>query len=156
MLGILTADCAPVLLADAQAHVVGAAHAGWNGAISGVIESVVVAMTELGAARERISATIGPCISQAAYEVGSEFEERFREADTDFSTYFEQAERLGHWQFDLERFVAHRLAQAGVGSVSPLGACTYAREADFFSYRRATHRGEPDYGRQLSAIMLVG
>jgi hypothetical protein len=156
MLGILTADCAPVLLADAQAHVVGAAHAGWNGAISGVIESVVSAMTELGAARERISASIGPSISQAAYEVGPEFEERFRDADTDFSTYFEQAERLGHWQFDLEGFVAHRLAQAGVGSVNPLGACTYAREADFFSYRRATHRGEPDYGRQLSAIMLVG
>jgi YfiH family protein len=154
MLGILTADCAPVLLADGQARVIGAAHAGWSGALSGIIESVVAAMTGLGARRERISAAIGPCISQAAYEVGPEFEARFRNHAAAYSRFFSPSIRSGYWQFGLEDFVAARLKQAGVGAIAPLLACTYSRESDFFSYRRATHRSEPDYGRQLSAIAL--
>jgi YfiH family protein len=153
-LGILTADCAPILLSDAQAHVIGAAHAGWNGALSGVADSVVAAMVRLGANKTRICAAIGPCISQTAYEVGPEFETRFRAADPDNARFFAASPRAGHWQFDLPAYVAHRLQAAGVESVEILGACTYASEADFFSYRRTTHRKEPDYGRQLSAIVL--
>jgi len=153
-LGILTADCAPVLLHDPQAGVIGAAHAGWNGAFSGVIESVVAAMTQLGAARARIRAAIGPCIGQDAYEVGPEFEQRFRERQAGFTRFFRPSAREAHWQFALERFVAFRLEEAGVGAVAPLNTCTYAREADFFSYRRTVHRAEPDYGRQLSVILL--
>jgi YfiH family protein len=141
-LGILTADCAPVLLADAEADVIGAAHAGWKGALGGVTDSVIAAMESLGARRERIAAAIGPCISQANYETGPEFRERFPAA------FFEGR------QFDLEAYVAERLTAAHIQNVARLGACTYAREADFFSYRRATHRGEADYGRQVSAIVL--
>ena len=154
MLGILTADCAPVLLADKEAGIIGAAHAGWNGALVGIIESVVAAMTGLGARRENISAAIGPCISQAAYEVGPEFEARFRNHTEAYSRFFSPSIRSNYWQFGLEDFVAARLKQAGVGAITPLLACTYSRESDFFSYRRATHRSEPDYGRQLSAIAL--
>lgn len=154
MLGILTADCAPVLLADKEAGIIGAAHAGWNGAFCGIIESAVAAMIRLGARQERISAAIGPCISQAAYEVGPEFEARFRTRDKAYARFFSSSNRSGHWQFALEDFVAARLEQAGVGSIAPFSACTYSREADFFSYRRATHQSEPDYGRQLSAIAL--
>jgi YfiH family protein len=156
ILGVLTADCAPVLLADRQAKVIGTAHAGWKGAISGVIESVVSAMTARGADRSRICAAVGPCISQAAYEVGPEFEARFREEEKNVAAYFAPASREGHFRFDLERFVADKLGEAGIGSVARLSACTYVRESEFFSYRRTTHRKEPDYGRQLSAIMLVG
>jgi hypothetical protein len=155
LLGILTADCAPVLLADKQAGVIGAAHAGWKGALVGIIESVVAAMIGLGARREDISAAIGPCIGQAAYEVGPEFEERFRNHAADYSRFFSPSVRSDYWQFGLEDFVAARLKQAGVGAITPLLACTYSRESDFFSYRRATHRSEPDYGRQLSAIALL-
>ena len=155
MLGILTADCAPVLLADSEAGVIGAAHAGWNGALAGIVESVVAAMTELGARRERIRAAIGPCISQEAYEVGPEFVARFRKHSDAYSRYFSPSSRAGYWQFGLKEFVTARLEQACVGAVAPLAACTYARESDFFSYRRATHRSEPDYGRQLSAIALL-
>ncbi len=154
MLGILTADCAPILLADGKAKVIGAAHAGWNGALSGIIESVVAAMTRLGAERENICAAIGPCIGQPAYEVGPEFEARFRSQDASNSRFFAPSNRPGYWQFALEDFIAARLKQAGVGSIAPLSVCTYASESDFFSYRRATHRSEPDYGRQLSAIAL--
>lgn len=154
-LGILTADCAPVLLADARAHVIGAAHAGWGGALAGVTDTVVAAMERLGARRERISAAIGPCISQTSYEVGPEFKPRFSAADPANERFFERALREGHWQFDLPSYVAHRLRQSGVGQVETIAACTYAGEADFFSYRRTTHRKEPDYGRQLSAIMLT-
>jgi YfiH family protein len=154
MLGILTADCAPVLLSDSEAGIIGAAHAGWSGALAGVIESVVAAMAGLGARRERICAAIGPCISQEAYEVGPEFEARFRERSDTYSRFFVSSRRAGFWRFGLEDFVAMRLQEARVGSVKPLLACTYAREPDFFSYRRATHRSEPDYGRQLSAIAL--
>jgi hypothetical protein len=153
-LGILTADCGPILLAESQAHVIGAAHAGWNGAISGVTDSVVAAMVRLGAKRERIRATIGPCISHAAYEVGPEFEARFRASDPGNVRFFVPSTQAGHWQFDLPAYVAHRLRTAGVESVETLGVCTYASENDFFSYRRTTHRKEADYGRQLSAIML--
>ena len=153
-LGILTADCAPILLADAQARVIGAAHAGWGGAISGVAESVVSQMERLGARRERICAAIGPCISQPSYEVGPEFKPRFIAADPANERFFERGAREGHWQFDLPAYVAHRLRQSGVGAVETIPACTYLGEADFFSFRRTTHRKEPDYGRQLSAIML--
>ena len=141
-LGILTADCAPVLFADAEARVIGAAHAGWKGAAGGVTDAAIAAMESLGARRERIAAAIGPCISQANYETGPEFRERF------------DAKFFAGRHFDLEAYVAERLAKAGIASVERLAACTYARENDFFSYRRATHRGESDYGRQVSAIML--
>jgi YfiH family protein len=153
-LGILTADCAPVLLADDQAEVIGAAHAGWKGAEAGVIEAVVEAMTNLGARRAHIRAAVGPCISQKNYEVGPEFRSHFAESAPDNMCFFDRSKRPGHWQFDLEGFVAHRLAQAGIGDIERLSACTYAREDDFFSYRRATHRGEADYGRDISAILL--
>jgi YfiH family protein len=154
-LGILTADCAPILLADTGAHVIGAAHAGWNGALAGVVESVVTAMEALGAKRERIAAGIGPCISQAAYEVGPEFQPRFTAADPANARFFTAAKRERHWQFDLSGYVAQRLRQAGVDKIEALAPCTYEREADFFSYRRTTHRKEPDYGRQISAIALI-
>jgi YfiH family protein len=155
VLGILTADCAPILLADSRAHVIGAAHAGWGGAIAGVTESVVSAMERLGARRERIVAAIGPCISRPSYEVGPEFKPRFLAADPGNEEFFEPSPRAGHWQFDLPAYVAHRLRQSGIGAVETIPLCTYAHEADFFSYRRTTHRKEPDYGRQLSAIMLA-
>lgn len=154
-LGILTADCAPILLADSSAHVIGAAHAGWGGALAGIAESVVAAMERLGARRDRISAAIGPCISRASYEVGPEFQPRFVAADPANARFFERAKREGHWQFDLAAYVAHRLRQSGVTMVEAMPVCTYLREADFFSYRRTTHRKEPDYGRQLSAIVLT-
>jgi polyphenol oxidase len=154
-LGILTADCAPILLADPAAHVIGAAHAGWSGALGGVAESVVATMERLGARRHRISAAVGPCISRASYEVGPEFRPRFIAADPANERFFEPSKREGHWQFDLAGYVAHRLRESGVGVVETMAACTYADEADFFSYRRTTHRKEPDYGRQLSAIMLA-
>jgi len=154
-LGILTADCAPILLADPQAHVIGAAHAGWGGAFAGVAESVVAAMERLGAKRERITAAIGPCISQPSYEVGPEFKPRFIAADPANERFFEPSQRAGHWQFDLPAYVAHRLRQSGIGPIETLRACTYLDEASFFSYRRTTHRKEADYGRQLSAIMLT-
>jgi len=153
-LGILTADCAPVLLADGEAKVIGAAHAGWKGALSGVIEAAIAAMESLGARRERIAAAIGPCISQANYEVGPEFEARFRDADPGHARHFAPSNTANHWRFDLSGYVAERLQAAGVQSTETIPACTYAREGDFFSFRRATHRGETDYGRQLSAILL--
>ena len=153
-LGILTADCVPVLFADAPAGVIGAAHAGWKGALGGVIEATIAAMEALGARRERISAAIGPCISQANYEVGPEFHARFVGADTSNARFFSAAARASHHQFDLESYVAHQLDRASARDVSRLLACTYAREADFFSFRRATHRGETDYGREISAIVL--
>ncbi|MGE0653947.1 MAG: peptidoglycan editing factor PgeF [Alphaproteobacteria bacterium] len=154
-LGILAADCAPVLLADAQAKVIGAAHAGWKGAFSGVIEATVGAMEELGASRARIVAAIGPCIAQASYEVGAEFETRFRERDPALSRFFVPGRREGHRQFDLAGFVASRLADSGIKQVDLAPADTYSNADDYFSFRRATHRGEADYGRNLSAIMLT-
>ena len=153
-LGILAADCAPILLSDSEAHVLGAAHAGWSGALSGVADSAIAAMIRLGAKRERIRAAIGPCISQTAYEVGPEFQPRFIAADPANAQFFIPSQRELHWQFDLPAYVAHRLRQNGIAAVEVLPGCSYEREADFFSYRRATHRKEADYGRQLSAITL--
>ncbi len=152
-LGILTADCAPVLFADAEAGVIAAAHAGWKGALGGVTDAAIAAMETLGAARSRIAAAIGPCIAQGNYEVGGEFRDRFVEADACNARLFAAGGRAEHFQFDLEGYVALRLAAAGLSNVARLSACTYGREADFFSYRRATHRGESDYGRQVSAIV---
>lgn len=153
-LGILTADCAPVLLADAQAGVVGAAHAGWRGALHGVIEATVAAMTALGARRRHICAAIGPCIAQPSYEVGSDFPAPFGAADPANSRFFAPGSRPGHCQFDLPGFVLHQLAQAGVAEHTDIAADTYPSAQRFFSYRRATHNGEPDYGRNLSVIGL--
>ena len=153
-LGILTADCAPVLFADREAGVVAAAHAGWKGAISGVTDSAIAAMESLGARRDRIHAAIGPCIARASYEVDAAFARRF-EADDPANERFFAPGRAGHFQFDLEAYVAHRLAAAGVARVEALGLDTYPDESRFYSYRRATHRGEPGYGRQISIIGLA-
>ncbi|GAA0438638.1 MULTISPECIES: peptidoglycan editing factor PgeF [Sphingomonas] len=152
-LGILTADCAPVLLADREAGVVGAAHAGWKGAIGGVTDSTLAAMEQLGARRERIAAAVGPCIARVSYEVDADFVRRFAEADPENERFFTDT-REGHAQFDLEAYVVHRLASAGVRRIEALGLDTYADPERFFSYRRATHRGEPDYGRQIAIIGL--
>ena len=159
-LGVLTADCAPVLLEDVEAGVIGAAHAGWRGALGGVVEAAVAAMEGLGAERRRIAAAIGPCIGPQNYEVGPEFLERFTEADSDYARFFgapgnAAAVVEGKARFDLPAFVLHRLAQARVGKAVWIDRCTYADEALFFSNRRAVHRGEGDYGRLLSAIMLA-
>jgi YfiH family protein len=153
-LGVLAADCAPVLLSDARAGVIGACHAGWKGAIGGVVANTVAEMEALGAARENIVAAIGPCISQEAYEVGPEFFDRFALEDPANERYFTPSERPKHWRFDLPGFVAARLALAGVGRVDPLELCTYGDEDAYFSFRRTTHRQEPDYGRNLSVIVL--
>ena len=153
-LGILTADCAPVLFADGEARVIGAAHAGWKGALGGVLEATLDAMEALGAARPRIPAAVGPCIGWANYEVGDEFRARFVAADTRNARFFAPGDRAAHVRFDLAGYAADRLARAGVDRIETLDACTYARPADFFSFRRATHRGEPDYGREISAIVL--
>ena len=152
-LGILTADCAPVLLADGAAGVIGAAHAGWKGALGGVIEGVIEEMEALGARRGRIAAAIGPAIARRSYEVDSAFHARFCEADPESDRFF-GAGRDGRFQFDLEGFVAARLAAAGVPWIEALGLDTYSEPERFFSYRRATHRGEPTYGRQISLIAL--
>ncbi len=156
MLGILTADCAPVLFWDPEARVIGAAHAGWQGALSGIADSVVSAMRRLGATPEHIRAAVGPCIGPAAYEVGDEFEARFAVADPANTRFFSKPPRMTRWHFDLPAYVADRVRRAGVTAVELLGRCTYEEEENFFSYRRATHRQERDYGRDLSAIMLAG
>lgn len=152
LLGILTADCAPVLFADAQAGVVGAAHAGWKGALGGITDATLLAMEALGAQRDRIAAAIGPCIARASYEVDAGFLRRFAEQAPENERFFADGTRADHYQFDLEAYVAHRLASAGVGRVAALGEDTYAQEERFFSFRRATHRAEPSYGRQISLI----
>jgi YfiH family protein len=158
-LGILTADCAPVLLADAQARVIGAAHAGWKGALGteqgGVLENTIAAMEELGANRTRIRAAIGPAITQDNYEVGWEFRDRFLERGLRYRRFFVPSGREGHYRFDLKGYGAHRLEVAGIADVEILPACTYPPQNGFFSFRRATHAAEPDYGRQISAIALI-
>ncbi len=154
LLGILTADCAPVLFVDLKAGVVGAAHAGWKGALSGVTDITVDAMEELGASRERIVAAVGPCIARPSYEVDDAFARRFEAADPSNERFF-SAGKPGHHLFDLEGYVAARLAAAGLTRVDTLGLDTYSDEERFFSFRRATHRGEPDYGRQISLIGLA-
>jgi hypothetical protein len=153
-LGILAADCAPVLLADTTARVVGAAHAGWRGALAGVTDAAISAMERLGATRGRIEAAIGPCIGHKNYEVGAEVLAQFSDADSSDVLFFEPSDRADHFRFDLQSYVASRLERARIGDVERLSACTYAEETAFFSYRRATHRGEADYGRQVSAILL--
>ncbi|MGQ9371421.1 peptidoglycan editing factor PgeF [Azospirillum sp. A39] len=154
VLGILTADCAPVLLADPGAGVVGAAHAGWKGAKGGVLEATVARMRDLGARIERIVAAVGPCIAQRSYEVGPEFPEPFLEEGARNADFFAPARRPGHHLFDLGGYVAQRLANAGVEVVQRCPNDTVAEEERFFSYRRACLRGETDYGRGLSAILL--
>ncbi len=155
-IGVSTADCGPVLLADPQAGVIGAAHAGWRGALAGVIEATVEAMEQLGATRRQVRAAIGPMIRQSNYEVGPDLIAQFAAADRVSSRFFAPAPREGHALFDLAGYVASRLARAGVSQVQDLGHCTYADAARFFSYRRATHRAEPDYGRHVNAIALTG
>jgi len=154
LLGILTADCAPVLLADREAGVVGAAHAGWKGALAGVTDATIAQMEKLGARAERIAAAVGPCIARASYEVDMGLVERFCATDPENERFFAE-NRPGHARFDLEAYVVHRLAAAGVRRIEALGQDTYAQEDRFFSFRRATHRGEADYGRQLSVIGLA-
>ena len=150
LLGIVTADCAPVLLADAEAGVIGAAHAGWRGARAGVAEAVIAAMEALGAKRERIAAAIGPAIAQPSYEVSEDFRAQFAADDERFFA----PGRPGHRQFDLEGYVAARLERAGAGKIEALGLDTYSDPGRFYSYRRSTHRGEPAYGRQFALIGL--
>jgi YfiH family protein len=153
LLGILTADCAPILLADTEAGVIGAAHAGWRGALAGVAEATIDAMEKLGAERGRIVAAVGPCIAQASYEVDQGFQSNFVANDAANDRFFADGPS-GKPHFDLEAFVVHRLVSAGVGRVEALHLDTYADADRFYSYRRATHRGEADYGRQVSLIAL--
>ena len=155
LLGILTADCAPVLLADREAGVVGAAHAGWRGALAGVGEACIAAMEGLGARRERIVAAIGPCIGPRHYEVDQGFRELITGYVPDNDRFFSEGP-AGKPHFDLEAYVAARLAAAGLRSVEGLGLDTYAEPERFFSYRRATHLGEADYGRQISLVGIAG
>jgi YfiH family protein len=155
-IGVTTADCGPVLFADGEAGVIGAAHAGWKGALTGVLEATIAAMERVGAARARIAAAIGPLIRQPNYEVGAEFVDRFVAADAANGKFFAPAARAQHAMFDLPGFIKSRLERAEIQSVEDLGLCTYAEPARFFSYRRTTHRGEPDYGRHVNAIALTG
>ncbi|MBE7202609.1 MAG: peptidoglycan editing factor PgeF [Parafilimonas terrae] len=154
-LGIATADCGPILFADPAEGVIGAAHAGWKGALTGVIGATVRAMEALGARRHRIVAVLGPTISQASYEVGPDFIARFRSEAPGMDRFLGTGTRPDHAQFDLPGFILARLAEADVSTAKALDLCTYADADRFYSYRRATHRGEADYGRLISAIALV-
>jgi YfiH family protein len=152
--GVLSADCAPLLFADAAAGVVGAAHAGWRGALGGIVEATLAAMEALGARRARIAAAVGPAIGQAVYEVGPEFRAHFLAADAASARFFiEPAGRRAH--FDLAGYLAHRLSEAGVARIESTAMCTFAQDKDFFSFRRAQRQQERDYGRQISAIVLT-
>lgn len=153
VIGVLTADCAPVLLADREAGVVGAVHAGWKGALAGVTDAAIVAMESLGARRDRIGAAIGPTIARASFEVGPDLITAFTDADPENARFVVEDGR-GRTHFDLEAYVAHRLAMAGIGRVAALGLDTYAKPDRFYSYRRATHLSEPTYGRQISLIAV--
>jgi YfiH family protein len=155
LLGILTADCAPVLFADHEAVVIGAAHAGWRGALAGVTDATIEAMEKLGARRENIHAAVGPCIAQPSYEVDEAFRARFLHADPDNERFFVTGPS-GKPHFDLEGYVVHRLIAAGIDEIEAVNLDTYAEADRFFSYRRSTHRGGGDYGRQLSAIAIPG
>jgi YfiH family protein len=152
-IAVTTADCGPVLLVEPNARVIGAAHAGWKGALTGVLEATVAAMEKLGAERGGIVAAIGPMIRQPSYEVGGEFVTRFLDADADNAVFFLPSSREGHAMFDLAGFIRDRLKAAGVLMIDDLGLDTYSDER-FFSYRRSVHRGEPDYGRHVHAIAL--
>jgi polyphenol oxidase len=153
VLGVLAADCAPVLLADPAARVIGAAHAGWKGALNGVVEATIAAMEKLGARRERLRAAIGPCIGRDSYEVGPEFPAPFQAQDEAHAAFFQPAPRPGHFLFDLAGYLKHRMALAGVAAAAT-GHDTLTAHEDFFSYRRNTLKGVRDYGRGLSAIAL--
>ena len=154
-IGVSTADCGPLLFADAEARVIGAAHAGWRGAFTGVIEATVAAMEKLGADRSRIAVALGPTISQPNYEVGPEFMERFQAADPGNARFFAASERPGHALFDLNGYIADRISRAGLASFEDLQLCTYADAARFYSFRRSTHLAESDYGRHINAIALA-
>lgn len=154
-LGVASADCGPVLFADPHAGVIGAAHAGWKGAVGGVLENTVARMEELGASRADIVAVLGPTIGPGAYEVGPEFVHRLLERSAAEGRFFRPAERPDHAMFDLPAYILHRLRTAGVGVAEWLGLCTYSDAERFYSYRRTVHRGEPDYGRLISAISIT-
>ena len=155
-LGVTAADCGPILMVDPRAQVIGAAHAGWKGALTGILESTLDAMETLGAHRDDVIAAIGPMIRQRNYEVGMEFVERFEQADPDNARFFASASRDGHAMFDLGGYIHARLTRSGVLMIEDLDLCTYADEASFYSYRRSVHRKEPDYGRHVHAIVLEG
>jgi polyphenol oxidase len=155
-IGVSTADCGPLLFADAAAGVIGAAHAGWRGAFTGVIEATVAGMEKLGARRANIAAALGPTIRQENYEVGPEFVERFLAADADNARFFSASARAGHAMFDLTGFIAAQIGRAGIEKFEDLTLDTYAEPERFYSFRRATHLKEPDYGRHINAIALDG
>ncbi len=155
VLGVLTADCGPVLFADETAQVIGCCHAGWKGALTGVTDTTIAAMEKLGARRDNIIAVIGPTISQVAYEVGPEFPRPFLEQSSAHGVFFRPSVKAGHFMFDLPGYLRQRMKGLGLKSVHDLALCTYSDESRFYSYRRATHRGETDYGRLISAIALV-
>ncbi|MEW7006402.1 MULTISPECIES: peptidoglycan editing factor PgeF [unclassified Lentilitoribacter] len=152
-IGVVTADCGPVLFSDHKNAVIGAAHAGWRGALDGVLENTIIEMEKLGAERSSITACLGPTISQQNYEVGPEFYSRFIEKNKQLSVYFKQADKPGHFLYDLHAFIVNCLEQSNVHA-EDLGICTYEEDENYFSYRRTTHRNEKDYGRQLSLIKL--
>jgi hypothetical protein len=154
-LGILTADCAPVLFADAQAGVIGAAHAGWKGALAGILEATVQEMEDLGARRNRITAVLGPCIAQASYQVGPEFLAAFTAQNAAYAEFFAPSDKTGHHQFDLAGFVMARLSRLGLGQSHDTALDTYADDRRFYSYRRSCHLDESDYGRQIAAIAVL-
>lgn len=154
LLGILTADCVPVLFADRESGVIGAAHAGWKGALAGVTDKVLAAMEALGAERDRIGCAVGPCIARASYEVTDDFAETFLRSDPANERFF-TAGRPFHQQFDIEAYVVARLAAAGITRIEALGQDTYAQGDRFYSYRRSCHQGEPGYGRQISLIGMA-
>ena len=153
-LGVTGADCGMILFADKRARVIGAAHAGWKGALSGVVEATVAAMEKLGAKRDNVAAALGPCIGHRSYEVGPEFVAAFGDAGEDTTRYFTPSCKAGHSMFNLNAYIAERAARAGVERFEDLRLDTYADERRFFSYRRATHRKEPDYGRMMSVIVM--
>lgn len=153
-IGVTTADCGPVLFAEPKAQVIGAAHAGWRGALTGVLDATIAAMERLGADRDRMHVALGPMIRQRNYEVGPEFVQSFCEQDPANSRFFQDAERDGHALFDLAGYIAARLRRAGILQIDDIGLCTYAEPDRFYSYRRSVHRGEPDYGRHINAIVL--
>jgi YfiH family protein len=153
--GASAADCGPLLFADSNAGIVAAAHAGWKGALGGIAEATIAKMEELGAGRKNIIAAIGPLIRQQSYEVGPEFVARFEAADPNYLAFFAASAKAGHAMFDLAGLIRLRLERAGVGQIDDLGLDTYSDEKRFFSYRRTTHRSEPDYGRQIAAIALI-
>ncbi|ACB97090.1 peptidoglycan editing factor PgeF [Beijerinckia indica] len=154
-LGVTGADCGIILFADAEAKVIGAAHAGWKGALGGVLEATLDAMESLGGRRDRTAAVLGPTIGPASYEVGPEFFERFLDCAPDHARFFTPSEKEGHKMFDLPGFIGMRLVQAGIGAFENLGLDTYREEELFYSYRRSVHRNEPDYGRHVAAIALA-